>query len=276
MVVSIHASVTSGAYRVGDPVYGVIQPVHHIVSGNGALCTHVAVSPDWISLKPATLSFEEAVALSLSGIAAFHLHQQIKHLDSPRIFVNGGTGGIGTLLIQMLVYHGATVVSTASDKSRKLVGTLGVAEIVDYRKVGDLGAYLTGQAESKGRNEGRMFDAVIDLMSDKRLYRSSPGFLREKGAFIAFGGARAKSFADVLKWGRDVLACMIRPAWLGTTTTHISLNVRAEHWNTGGTPGSYRFLPIYREAQTVEGLQGLTRLVEEGTIGMLPSEPVLV
>lgn len=86
-------------------------------------------------------------------------------------FQNGGSGGVGTIAIQVAKVYGAYVVKTASPASTELVKSLGADEIIDYRSV-DLPAYLS---ENYGTGD-KVFDIVLDAAGVSKLYYASPKY----------------------------------------------------------------------------------------------------
>lgn len=196
-------------YKPAYAVFGHILPSHHIVTGQGALCEYVAVSPSWITRKPDRLSFGQAAALPTVGVSACKL---LKHVPQhAKVFVNGGSGGVGTILLQLLKsVKNATVVSTASEQSADLVRNhLKADETVDYRTVGPLGPHLA-------KHYGRSFDVCFDLVGDAQLYKASPSYIKSSGIYVAFGGGlEATSFFYLLKWLLATVLTGYWPKWLG-------------------------------------------------------------
>lgn len=199
-------------YKPGDAVYGHILPSHHIKTGKGALCEYVAVSPRWICKQPDRLSFPEAAALPTAGISAYKLLLRVP--EGAKVFVNGGSGGVGSLLLQLLKHvKRARVVPTASEESSALLlDRLGVEEIVNYRSVGPLGEHLAA-------NYGRHFDVCIDLIGDVQLYKASDSYMKPSGIYLAFGGGLSSaSFLSLCTWLLRTLLVGYWSRWLGTST----------------------------------------------------------
>ena len=207
-VVAFGSDLSKTSLHEGDSVYGHVLPSYHISSGVGALSEYVCVSPHWICKKPANLSHAQAAALPTVGISAYHLSKAIQKGD--RVFVNGGSGGVGTILLQLLKQKSAYVVSTCSQKSRKLVEGLFVDEVIDYEAVENLSAHLANL---------QAFDVVIDLVGDTRLYSNSSRFIKSKrGCFIAFGGGLSStSLLSLCKWLFRTCTTGYWPALLGIT-----------------------------------------------------------
>lgn len=110
-------------WRVGDEV---------IVSGAaGTYATHVVVTRQNLTAKPAALDFEQAAAL---GIPVATAHQALASLDVRRghvLVVHGGSGGVGQAAVQLARHLGARVIATASPANHDRLRELG-AEPVAY------------------------------------------------------------------------------------------------------------------------------------------------
>jgi NADPH:quinone reductase-like Zn-dependent oxidoreductase len=115
-------------FRPGDEVYGYCRR-HNLQYGTYAEYTTVPES--FLAHKPASLTFEEAAAVPLAALTA---HQGLEALGlrgGETLFVAGGAGGVGHLLIQMAQARGARVIATASARNAGFVRDLG-AQVIDY------------------------------------------------------------------------------------------------------------------------------------------------
>jgi NADPH2:quinone reductase len=86
---------------------------------------------------------EQAAACALVGITAhIGLFQRAKLARGETVFVNGGTGGVGAMVVQMAKAAGAKVICTVgSEEKAKLARELGADRVIDY-KAGDVPARL--------------------------------------------------------------------------------------------------------------------------------------
>jgi NADPH:quinone reductase-like Zn-dependent oxidoreductase len=199
---------TSCPFKPGDEVYGHVPPVEHVLRGIGTLAEQIAVSANWFIRKPEELSHVQAAALPTSFVSAYKLANCVT--PGTKVFINGGSGGIGLLLIQLLkTWKEAIVTTTASSQSRVIVEQQKPDYIVDYREVGGLASYLEDHYEP--------FDYCIDLIGDSKLLRQSNRFLAAyKGCFIAFGGGLgSSSIYQFVAWLVRTLFIGYMPRWLG-------------------------------------------------------------
>jgi len=124
----VGASVT--AYAVGDPVWGHINAFK-----GGAYAEYIVVDEVNIDAKPSGLSFEDAASVPLAGLTAYQaLVHHAKVSGSDRVLINGCTGGIGTLAVQIAKALGCTVTGICSGKNADLARQLGCDQVVDYHE----------------------------------------------------------------------------------------------------------------------------------------------
>lgn len=115
-------------WQVGDAVYS--RPD---LARNGTYAEFVAIRAHECARKPRTISHVEAASLPLAGITAWEAMMDTAQVQAgQRVLVHAGSGGVGSLAIQLVKAAGATVVATASGRNRALVESLGVDQFVDY------------------------------------------------------------------------------------------------------------------------------------------------
>ena len=119
-------------FQVGDRVWGSNQG---LLGRQGTFAEYAAVEECWLYPMPEEISDQDAAAVALVGITA-HLglfrEAQLKVGES--VFVNGGSGGVGSCVIQMARAIGARVVATAgSDEKAKICRDLGTDLVVNYQ-----------------------------------------------------------------------------------------------------------------------------------------------
>lgn len=126
VVEQVGAQVTQ--WQVGDAVFS--RPD---LARNGTYAEYVAIRAGECARKPRTISHVEAASLPLAGITAWEaMMDTAKVGPGQRVLVQAGSGGVGSLAIQLVKAAGATVVATASGRNRALVESLGVDQFVDY------------------------------------------------------------------------------------------------------------------------------------------------
>lgn len=167
VVTEIGSSVTNLA--VGDKVYGQAN----VVAGNsGAFAEYAATSAEQISIAPNNLDFIEAASLPLAGVSAWQgLVQHIGLKSGQKIFIHGGSGGIGTIAIQIAKNIGAYIATTATGDDLEYVKELGADQVIDYKS----------QDFTKLLNE---FGSVFDTVGGDDFVKSY-SILREGGIAVS-------------------------------------------------------------------------------------------
>lgn len=87
-----------------------------------------------IALRPNKITFPEAAAFPLVGVSALQALEDHIKLQSQKILIHGGLGGIGSLAIQIAKYKGTYVATTVSTDNIKYAKKLGADVVVDYEK----------------------------------------------------------------------------------------------------------------------------------------------
>jgi NADPH:quinone reductase-like Zn-dependent oxidoreductase len=117
------------------PVFGSVPLPDFILRGKGSLAEYVVVPASEVAVLPdaaAGFGLVEGAALNGNGQTAALMVQNAEIKKGSRVFVNGGSGGVGTLAVQIAKAEGAYVVATASGGNAKLVKSLGADEVRCY------------------------------------------------------------------------------------------------------------------------------------------------
>ncbi|KAM0752094.1 NAD(P)-binding protein [Meredithblackwellia eburnea MCA 4105] len=238
-------------WDLGDEVYGANTT--WFLSGNGALAQYVLTDPDKLARKPRSMSFEEAATLPVALLTPYWSLVTIGGLvkgDGKRIFINGGSGGVGFGAIQIAKAYGAYVVSTCSPESEALVRSLGADEVIDYRSV-DLIPYLSE------KYTGRLsFDILCDNVGNPELFlhSASGSYLKPDGMYINVGGGAFNGWKDTGWFLWQLLKCTCVPVFLG------------------GVPRKYRFIQT-PPGRVGEAMRAAAQLIDEGKFkGVIDSE----
>jgi len=96
---------------------------------------YVCVREDRLVGKPTNVSFEEAAAVPLAGLTALQgLRDKGKVQPGDRVLINGASGGVGTLAVQIAKWLGAHVTGVTSARNVDMVLSIGADEVVDYTR----------------------------------------------------------------------------------------------------------------------------------------------
>jgi NADPH:quinone reductase-like Zn-dependent oxidoreductase len=115
----------------GARVFGSVPPPDFALRGKGSMAEYVVVPASEVALLPAAEGFglAEASGLNGNGQTAVLMIRNAKVGKGSRVFVNGGSGGVGSLVVQIAKTKGAYVVATGSGENAALVKELGADEV---------------------------------------------------------------------------------------------------------------------------------------------------
>lgn len=223
-------------FKVGDEVYA--RPADHRI---GTFAEFIAVNERDVALKPRNLSMEEAASIPLVALTAWQvLVERAKLKEGQKVFIQAGSGGVGTIAIQLAKHLGATVATTASAKSFDLLKKLGADSIIDYKN---------SDFESRLSN----YDVVLNSQDQKTLEKSLR-ILKPGGKLISISGPPTPDFAKEIKapWFVKIILSLLSSG----------IRRKSKHKNV-----DYSFLFMTANG---EQLSKITTLIESGII-----EPVL-
>ncbi|MBY5719980.1 NADP-dependent oxidoreductase [Rhizobium leguminosarum] len=221
VVVRVGANVRQ--FKPGDEVYA--RPDQDRI---GTFAEYIAIDAADVALKPANLSMEEAASIPLVALTAWQaLVERAKLQKGQRVLIHAGSGGVGTVAIQLAKHLGAHVATTASTSNTALVKSLGADVVVDYKK-DDFETVLKG------------YDVVLNSLDKETLEKSlgvlklisisgppDPDFARENGfgwllqqvmRFLSFGIRRKSKRRGI---GYSFLFMTANGAQLGKITALI-------------------------------------------------------
>ena len=116
-------------FKLGDEVYARADDFRI-----GTFAEFVPVKEDSLALKPQRLTMEEAASIPLVALTAWQaLVDKADLKKGQKVFIQAGSGGVGTIAIQLAKHLGATVATTTSAANIPLVKSLGADVVVDYR-----------------------------------------------------------------------------------------------------------------------------------------------
>jgi NADPH:quinone reductase-like Zn-dependent oxidoreductase len=116
----------------GAKVFGSVPLGGMVLNGRGALAEYVVVPAENLVLMPKGLASEEAAGLPVPGITALSVIDLARVKRGERVLVNGASGGIGCLVVQMAkeaVGDEGRVFAICSGRNEELVGGLGADEV---------------------------------------------------------------------------------------------------------------------------------------------------
>ncbi len=169
-------------FKVGDAVFarpGSMQ--------SGTFAEYVVVKEQEVAAKPANLSHQQAASVPLVGLTAWQaLVSKAQLKAGQKVLIHAGSGGVGSLAIQIAKHLGATVVATTSTDNLALVKSLGADQVIDY-KTQDFAALV------------KDCDVVLDTLGGST--RTKSHAVLKKGGFLISVIAPADTSGEAEKLG---------------------------------------------------------------------------
>jgi NADPH:quinone reductase-like Zn-dependent oxidoreductase len=182
-VVAVGADVTR--FKTGDEVFGM---------SHGAYAEYAPVLESKLAHKPASLTFEQAAVVPISGGTALQALRKAGSIKAgDKVLVIGASGGVGTFAVQLAKAFGAEVTGVASASKLDLVRSIGADHVIDYAK----GDYLDG---------AKRYDFIIDIAGNNGLSRLR-GALAATGTLVIVGGEEGGSITG--GFGRSLRAGLV-------------------------------------------------------------------
>lgn len=187
--------------KPGTLVYGAASP--NPLAGGG-LADYIAVPATTVNTIPPSLSPTLAAGFPVAALTAYaSLAPYITSND--RIFLNGGSGGVGTFGIQIAKALGAHVTVSCSAANEKFCRGLGADDVLDYTA-----RPLLHQLQEAVERSGRPFDHVVDnVFSDSGLYFAAHTYTSAGARFVEVASGPSLAFL------RFALSAFLVPSFLG-------------------------------------------------------------
>ncbi|MGQ0590217.1 MAG: NADP-dependent oxidoreductase [Sphingosinicella sp.] len=164
-------------FKVGDEVFA-----HPDNDRIGTFAERIAIAEADLALKPSSLGMTEAASLPLVALTAWQvLVERAQVKPGQKVLIHAGSGGVGTIAIQLAKHLGATVAATTGTDNVDLVRSLGADVVIDYRSE-DFAERLSG------------YDVVLNTLGADVLERSL-SVLKPGGKLISISGPPDPAFA---------------------------------------------------------------------------------
>ena len=196
IVESVGADVTR--FRPGDEVFGMTD---------GATAEFARAAEAKLAPKPASLSFEEAAAITTSASAALQgLRDAGKLQPGQKVLINGASGGVGTFAVQIAKAFGADVTGVTSTPNVELVRSLGADRVIDY-------------TTTDFTTEGATYDLIFDSIENRSLSDVRRA-LKPNGTLLLNSGRDAGGIRGLVKLLRPLVLSLFGPQTLRRFLSH--------------------------------------------------------
>jgi NADPH:quinone reductase-like Zn-dependent oxidoreductase len=116
-------------FMPGDEVFGFLPSA----TGRGTLAEYVCAMEHLLSLKPTTLTFEQAAAVPMAAMTALQGLRDWGNLQpGQKVLINGASGGVGTFAVQISKAFGAEVTAVCSTRNLEMARSIGADHVIDY------------------------------------------------------------------------------------------------------------------------------------------------
>src|SRR5215475_7354088 len=153
----------------GDEVFG---------GRSGAFAEYVSATN--VVRKPSNVTFEEAATMGIAGLTALQgLRDHAKHQSGERVLINGASGGVGTLAVQIAKALGAHVTAVCSTRNVEQSRALGADRVLDYTR-------------EDFTREQECYDLIADVAGGQS-WHALRGVLEPEGRLVIVGAHGSRS-----------------------------------------------------------------------------------
>lgn len=208
----------AGRFKAGDKVFAYCRKPQIQF---GTYCEYVAVHESAVALMPGNIGFAEAATIPLAGLTAWQsLFDAAKLSGGEKVLIHAGSGGVGSLAIQLARHAGATVYTTARSANHDYVTGLGADVAIDYTKENFVNALrrrepggidvvfdtIGGDVQRRSYRVLRKGGRLVSIISIPDQEEARPHDARTAFVFVSPNGEQLREIADLIESGA------VRPA----------------------------------------------------------------
>ena len=165
-------------FKPGDKVYA------YAGMAMGANAEYICLPENGtVALMPANLSYDEAATLPYGAVMAASLLKKARLQPGQKVLINGASGGIGAMAVQLAKYYGAEVTGVCGTPRLEYVKSLGVDKVIDYTR-------------QDFTQNGETYDLIFDILGRSSFSRCK-GSLKPQGIYL-LASFKSQALFDML------------------------------------------------------------------------------
>jgi NADPH:quinone reductase-like Zn-dependent oxidoreductase len=166
-------------FKPGDRVFA------YTGMGMGANAEYICLpEKGTIALKPANMGYDEAATLPYGAVMAVSLLKKANVQPGQNVLINGASGGIGAVALQLAKYYGAEVTGVCGAPRLEYVKSLGADNVIDY-------------ARQDFTRNGETYDLIFDILG-RSSYSRCRGSLKPRGIYL-LASFKSRALFDMLR-----------------------------------------------------------------------------
>ena len=157
-------------FKPGDQVIGMTGMQFGGYAEYVCVTEELTAAKGLAGLKPRNMSYQEAAAVPVGGLNAWHFTRRAKIQPGEKVLINGSAGSIGSYVVQFAKSFGATVTAVDSGTKLQMLLSAGADYVIDYEKEDVI-------------HSGNTYDVIFDIV-DTIPYSQSMKSLKQNGRLV--------------------------------------------------------------------------------------------